>query len=123
MPLVPQPFPGVSISRQPLFTGGGGQPLPGGWARFCPNLNTREYRESLNDKKQHELDQRATALYRRAICNQVYKASEFCWEVSAWNDVFGLLYNDETFLMLVIWYLVHPGQFKLEPRYINLNFL
>jgi len=28
------------------------------WARFCPNLNTREYRESLNDKKQNELDQR-----------------------------------------------------------------
>jgi len=80
------------------------------WARFCPNLNTREYRESLNDKKQNELDQRATKLSRRAICNQFYKASEFCWEVSAWNDVFGLLYDDERFLMLVISYSVHPGQ-------------
>lgn len=71
-------------------------------SKFCPNLNIRQYRESLSDKKQTELEQRATKLYKRAIRNQLYKASEFCWEVSAWNDVFGLLYDDERFLMLVI---------------------
>jgi hypothetical protein len=73
------------------------------WSKFCPNLNIPQYRESLSDKKKTELDERATKLYRRAIRNQLYKASEFCWEVSAWNDVFGLLYDDERFLMLVIY--------------------
>ena len=100
MPLVPQPFSGVSISRQSVFLGS--KPMADSWGKFCPDLNIRQYRESLSDKKKTELDQRATRLRKRAICNQVYKASEFCWEVSAWNDVFGLLYDDERFLMLVI---------------------
>lgn len=71
------------------------------WGRFCPNLNIPQYRETLSDKKKTELDERTTKLLRRAIRNQVYKSSEFCWEVSAWNDVFGQLYDDERFLMLV----------------------
>ena len=72
------------------------------WTKFCPDLNTGQYRESLSDNKKTELDQRATKLHKRATSNQFHKASEFCWEVSAWNDVFGLLYNDERFLMLVV---------------------
>lgn len=96
MPLVPQPFSRVTISRQSVF---GSRPMADSWSKFCPNLNIRQYRESLSDKKRIELDQRATKLYKRAICNQMYKASEFCWEVSAWSDVFGLLYDDERFLM------------------------
>lgn len=71
------------------------------WAKFCPNLNTPQYRETLSDEKKTELDERATKLAKRASCNKVYALSEFCWEVSAWNDVFGLLYNDERFLMCV----------------------
>jgi len=100
MPLVPKPFKGVTISRQSVF--GGSKPMANAWCKFCPNLNIRQYRESLSEKKQTELDGRTTRLHKRAICNQIYKASEFCWEVSAWNDVFGLLYDDERFLMLVI---------------------
>lgn len=110
MPLVPQPFPGVSLSRQSVVCGN--KPMAAIWNKFCPNLNTRQYRESLSEERKKKLDQRATKLHRRAICNQVSKASEFCWEVSAWNDVFDLLYGDERFLMLVISYLFFPGQAK-----------
>ncbi|KFZ02576.1 hypothetical protein V500_00121 [Pseudogymnoascus sp. VKM F-4518 (FW-2643)] len=97
MPLVPQPFSGVSISRQSFFIGN--RAVADSWSEFCPNLNIPQYRESLSEKKKTELDERSTKLLRRAICNQLYKSSEFCWEVSAWNDVFGQLYNDERFLM------------------------
>jgi hypothetical protein len=100
MPLVPQPFSEVSISRQSVFLGS--RPMADRLSKFCPNLNIPQYRESLSGKKKTELNERATKLYKRAIRNQLYKASEFCWEVSAWNDVFGLLYDDERFLMLVI---------------------
>jgi hypothetical protein len=103
MPLVPQPFPEVSISRQSVFCRS--RPMADTWSKFCPNLNIGQYRESLSDEKKTELDERATKLHKRAIRNQVYKASEFCWEVSAWNDVFGLLYDDERFLMLVIFFI------------------
>ncbi|KAF4610405.1 hypothetical protein G7Y89_g15713 [Cudoniella acicularis] len=95
MPLVPQPFSGVAISRQSVFFGS--RSMADRWSKFCPNLNILQYIEPLSDKKKTELDQRAAKLYKRAIRNQLYKASEFCWEVSAWNDVFGLLYDDERF--------------------------
>ncbi|KFZ24152.1 hypothetical protein V502_01364 [Pseudogymnoascus sp. VKM F-4520 (FW-2644)] len=97
MPLVPQPFSGVSISRQSFFMGN--RAVADSWSEFCPNLNIPQYRESLSEKKKTELDERSTKLLRGAICNQLYKSSEFCWDVSAWNDVFGQLYDDERFLM------------------------
>ena len=65
------------------------------WCRFCPNLDTPKYRQHLSEEKKTELDQRATKLFKRAITNQLHKSSEFCWEVSAWNDAFGLIFNDE----------------------------
>lgn len=97
MPLVPEPFPVVAVSRQSVFFRN--TPMSKSWARFCPNLNIPQYRESLTDEKKTQLDQQATTLSRRAISNQIYLSSEFCWEVSAWNDVFGRLYNDERFRM------------------------
>ncbi|GAM43803.1 hypothetical protein TCE0_060f18913 [Talaromyces pinophilus] len=65
------------------------------WARFCPNLNIPQYREPLSEEKKKELDQRADKLYKRAIGNQLYKSSEFSWEVSAWHDAFGLIMDDQ----------------------------
>ncbi len=97
MPLVPEPFSGVSISRQSLFFRT--KPMTGSWSPFCPNLDILQYRESLCDEKKTELEQRAVNLQKRAINNQIYKSSEFSWEVSAWNDVFGLLYDDQRFRM------------------------
>lgn len=101
MPLVPQPFSEISISRQSVFMRST-RPMADLLSVFCPKLNIPQYRESLSQKKRTKLDERATTLNRRAIRNHLYQASEFCWEVSAWNDVFGLLYNDQRFLMLVI---------------------
>lgn len=100
MPLVPQPFPEVTVFRQSVAFRT--KPMADSRSKFCPNLNIPQYRESLSDKKKTELDERTTKLYKRAIRNQLYKASEFCWEVSAWSDVFGLLYDDERFIMLVL---------------------
>jgi hypothetical protein len=100
MPLVPQLFPGVSLSRHSVFTGS--RPISDRWSKFCPNLNAEQYGESLGEIKKTELYERAMKLCKRAIYNQLHKVSEFCWEVSAWSDVFGLLYEDERFLMSVI---------------------
>lgn len=76
--------------------------MPNLWAEFCPNLNIPQYRESLSKEKQEELDKRASKLKKRSISNHYFTSSESSWEVSAWNDVFGLLYDDERFRMLVI---------------------
>lgn len=114
MPLVPQPFLEGSRSRHPVFRGE--RPTAASFGKFCPNLDTTQYRESLSEKKKTELDQRAAKLCKRATCNQVYKASEFCWEVSAWKDVFGLLYDDERFLMLVFFLFILV---KLNLRFIK----
>ncbi|KAL6693215.1 hypothetical protein J3F84DRAFT_401105 [Trichoderma pleuroticola] len=97
MPLVPEPFSRVTISRQSLFLRN--TSMAKIWAEFCPNLNIPQYRESLSKEKQEELDKRASTLRKRAISNHYFASSEFCWEVSAWNDVFGLLYDDERFRM------------------------
>ena len=100
MPLVPQPFLNCSIARQSVVLGA--TPAANDFCKFCPNLDIPQYRESLSDEKKDELDERISKLLRRAISNQIYKSSECCWEVSAWSDVFGLLYDDERFLMLVV---------------------
>ncbi|KAL6816729.1 hypothetical protein V8C40DRAFT_77420 [Trichoderma camerunense] len=97
MPLVPEPFSSVTISRQSLFLRS--TVMAKVWAKFCPNLNIPQYRETLSKEKQEELDKRAYNLKKRAISNHYWSSSEFCWEVCSWNDVFGLLYDDERFRM------------------------
>ncbi|KAL5087463.1 hypothetical protein Trisim1_007861 [Trichoderma cf. simile WF8] len=106
MPLVPEPFSSSiismgSLSMRNLFGGNGGnggnKGMPNLWAEFCPNLNIPQYRETLSKEKQEELDKRASKLKKRAVSNHFYSSSESSWEVSAWNDAFGLLYDDERF--------------------------
>ncbi len=101
MPLVPEPFKDVSISTQAVFLGGllGSTPVAQIWARFCPNLNTVQYREALSEEKKTELDQRATKLSRRACANLLYKSSEFGWETCSWFDTFGLIMDDRVLRM------------------------
>ncbi|KAH6619652.1 hypothetical protein B0J18DRAFT_434662 [Chaetomium sp. MPI-SDFR-AT-0129] len=94
MPLVPEPFESVVISRQAVSLGNEST-MAKTWARFCPNLNIPQYRETLSEEKKTELDQRATKLWRRAIRNHFQKSSEFRWEVCAWHDAFGLIMEDE----------------------------
>ncbi|KAK3293175.1 uncharacterized protein B0H64DRAFT_403672 [Chaetomium fimeti] len=93
MPLVPEPFKNLCISRQSVVFGN--EPMASTWARFCPNLDIPKYREPLSDKKKTELDKRTAKLLRRAIGNQLHKSSEFGWEVCAWHDVFGLIMDDQ----------------------------
>jgi hypothetical protein len=93
MPLVPEPFKDVSISTQASFLT---------WVRFCPNLDIVQYREALSEEKKKELDRRADKLARRACANQLYKSSEFGWEVCSWFDTFGLIMDDRALRMLVI---------------------
>ncbi|KAF4456893.1 hypothetical protein F53441_1104 [Fusarium austroafricanum] len=100
MPLVPKPFDEAIISRQsvfgrPLGLELGGHPMASTWCRFCPNLNFVQYLQALTEEKETELYKRAFQLTKRSCINQHYKASEFSWEVFAWQDVFGLILNDE----------------------------
>lgn len=104
MPLVPEPFLKFSKSRVPVFFGY--KPR----AKFCPNLNRAQYLATLSDDKKTELQKRAVYLLKRACCNKIYSSSEFCWEVSAWNDVFGPLYEDDRVQMSVIDPLVTDGK-------------
>jgi hypothetical protein len=61
----------------------------------------------VTEEKKTELDERATKLSKRAVCNQLYKSSEFSWEVCAWHDVFGLILDDEGLRVLV--HLIYPS--------------
>ncbi|KAM7190145.1 hypothetical protein V8F33_009622 [Rhypophila sp. PSN 637] len=94
MPLVPEPFENLTISRQAVFLRNAST-MAKTWARFCPNLNIPQYVEPLSEEKKTELSQRATKLFKTAIRNQVGHSSEFGWEVCAWHDVFGLIMDDE----------------------------
>jgi hypothetical protein len=98
MPLVPEPFKNFSVSTQAVFVKC--PPMARTWARFCPNLDIVQYREPLSDEKKRELDRRANKLVRRACANQLYKSSEFGWEVCAWFDTFGLIMDDRALRML-----------------------
>lgn len=98
MPLVPEPFKNVAISTQAVFLGT--PPMARAWARFCPNLNIVQYREALSEDKKTELDRRADKLVRRACANELYKSSEFGWEVCSWCDAFGLIMDDRALRML-----------------------
>ncbi len=97
MPLVPEPFKDVSLSTQAVFLQD--TPMAQTWARFCPNLNTVQYRETLSEEKKTELDRRATKLSRRACANQLYNSSEFGWEVCSWFDTFGLIMDEKVLRM------------------------
>lgn len=100
MPLVPEPFENLTISRQAVFFRSAST-MAKTWAQFCPNLNIPQYREPLSDEKKTELDQRSAKLFKRAIRNQLGHSSEFGWEVCAWHDVFGLIMDDEGLRMSV----------------------
>lgn len=97
MPLVPEPFENVSLSTQAVFAKC--TPMAKTWARFCPNLDIVQYREPLSEEKKTELDRRTDKLVRRACTNQLYKSSEFGWEVCSWFDVFGLIMDDRALRM------------------------
>ena len=101
--MVPELFEGVSISRPVFFKT---EPLAQQWGRFCPNLDIPQYREPLSEEKKTELDKRAAKLYKRAVTNQLYKSSEFGWEVCAWHDVFGLIMDDKALRMFGLAFLL-----------------
>ncbi|KAH6887635.1 hypothetical protein B0T10DRAFT_461073 [Thelonectria olida] len=103
MPLVPEPFDNATILRQSAFMGAyGASPMAQTWCRFCPNLDIRQYVQTLSEEKKAELGQRTSKLVKRASINTAYKSSEFSWEVCAWNDVFGLLLDDEGLKMMYL---------------------
>ncbi|KAI5456645.1 hypothetical protein BGZ63DRAFT_467840 [Mariannaea sp. PMI_226] len=93
MPLVPEPFKTLCRSRQSVILRE--TPMAHTWARFCPILNIVQYREPLTEEKKTELDMRASRLSKGAVVNHIYGSSEFCWEVCAWRDAFGLMMDDE----------------------------
>ncbi|KAH6974206.1 hypothetical protein BKA56DRAFT_689582 [Ilyonectria sp. MPI-CAGE-AT-0026] len=96
MPLVRLPFKNLTISRQAVFLGcHTGASMTETWCRFSPNLNIMHYRESLSEEKKTQLDDRMPKLQRQAISNRLHSCSEFCGEVSAWRDVFGLIVDDK----------------------------
>lgn len=99
MPLVPEPFRHLSISRQSVFLGR--SPMAAKWCRFCPNLNIPQYKSTLSEAEKTELDKRSLKLSTRASVNAVYEPSEFRWEACAWQDVFGPLLDDEALRMSV----------------------
>lgn len=102
MPLVPLTFRDLTISRQAAFFGHHiGASRAETWCRFCPNLNIPQYREPLSEEKKTQLDNRTAKLLRRAISNRAYPYSEFCWEDSAWPDIFSLIMDDEELRVLV----------------------
>jgi hypothetical protein len=99
MPLVPKPFENLCISLQSVSFGL--DPVARTFARFCPRLDIPEYREGLSKEKKTELDKRASRFAKRSIGNQLYKSSEFSWEMCTWRDVFGLIMDDEGLRMSV----------------------
>jgi hypothetical protein len=66
---------------------------------FWPELHIPHYRNLLSEEKQADMDKRARKLFRRAVQNQIFGASEYIWEADAWHDVFGSIRDDDTFRM------------------------
>ncbi|KAJ9145312.1 hypothetical protein NKR23_g5288 [Pleurostoma richardsiae] len=93
MPLIPEPFDILTVSKQSLYRGS--EPIANKWRVFCPNLNVPQYTGSLSEEKKLDLNERADKLFKRAMNNHVSNSSEFRWEVCAWHDVFGLILDDE----------------------------
>ncbi|KAL2129960.1 hypothetical protein VTI74DRAFT_7065 [Chaetomium olivicolor] len=52
VPLVPEPFRNLAISRQSVFLRT--RPAASAWGRFCPNLNILQYREPLSEEKKRK---------------------------------------------------------------------
>jgi hypothetical protein len=69
---------------------------------FWPELHIPHYRNRLSEEKQADMDKRARKLFRRAVQNQIFGASEYIWEADAWHDVFGSIRDDDTFRMLYL---------------------
>ncbi|KAH6847829.1 hypothetical protein B0I37DRAFT_152234 [Chaetomium sp. MPI-CAGE-AT-0009] len=93
MPLVSEPFKDLSISRPSVFFGI--YPTARRWPKFCPGFGIHDYGGPLSEEKKTELDKRANKLSRGTIDNQRYKSSKFGWELCAWDDVFGLIMDDQ----------------------------
>ncbi|KAL1890883.1 hypothetical protein Sste5346_008024 [Sporothrix stenoceras] len=104
LPLVPDAFPNIMVYASL-------RRLPGSdicddyesaaetYCRFFPTLNIPQYVSTLTDEDKAWLDKRANRLANRAIDNELSKVSEFCWEVCAWNDVFGRILDDQSLLI------------------------
>jgi len=110
MPLVPEPFDSVSISRQGLISsllrGSNSSDtsnhfLAKSFCNFLPNLNIREYREQLTEDEQNDLDQRAQTLEKHSAQSYFDEVSESTWEADVRNDVFGKVRDDSRLRMLV----------------------
>ncbi|KAH8648176.1 hypothetical protein BGZ60DRAFT_437732 [Tricladium varicosporioides] len=100
MPLVPEPFRSLSISRQGLFSsqlyGSNSNDyfLANSFCNFLPNPNIRGYRERLTEKERDDLDQRADKLKRNSVQSYFDEVSESTWEADVRSDVFGKIRDD-----------------------------
>ncbi|KAK0761817.1 hypothetical protein N5P37_004616 [Trichoderma harzianum] len=87
MPLLPTPFKTCHEAKAKA------------WNVFIPDLNVTEYLKTLNEPQEKELRNRAENLTWRARRVDVPAVSEFYWEASAWHDVFGMINNDDNFIL------------------------
>lgn len=99
MPLAPKPFDRTVLELQSAALGL--EPVAKIECKFFPNLDILQYMKSLSEEKETELNQRCNRLSLRAIYNQHFQSSEFCWEVCAWNDVFALILDHQSLRMQV----------------------
>jgi len=110
MPLVPEPFDSLSISRQGLVSSrlhsvlgsnSRGHFLAKSFCNFLPNQNVHEYREQLTENEKNDLDQRADTLRRHSLQSYFDEVSESTWEADVRSDVFGKVRDDARLRMLV----------------------
>ncbi|KAM6477666.1 hypothetical protein HDV62DRAFT_202305 [Trichoderma sp. SZMC 28011] len=87
MPLLPTPFKTCYEAKAKA------------WNVFIPDLNVTEYLKTLNETQEKELRNRAENLTWRARKVDVPTVSEFYWEASAWHGVFGMINNDDNFIL------------------------
>ncbi|KAL7935578.1 hypothetical protein V8C35DRAFT_258085 [Trichoderma chlorosporum] len=83
MPLVPRPFADCREADTK------------GWNLFIPELEVTKYKENLSKAQETKLHNRAANLAWRAVSAQYYRASEFYWEICAWQNIFDLIHNDD----------------------------
>lgn len=94
MPLVPQLFSNLR-ERDSLTT------KAKLCLRFYPVVRTSRYQKTLSSRQMDIINQRASKLCRSVQSMKGQEFSEFSWEVSAWQYVFGLIREDEWLKMLV----------------------
>ncbi|QYT02929.1 hypothetical protein H0G86_009911 [Trichoderma simmonsii] len=92
MPLVPQLFSNLR-ERDSLTT------KAKLCLRFYPVVRTSQYQKTLSSRQIDIINQRASKLCRSVQSMKGQEFSEFSWEVSAWQYVFGLIREDEWFKM------------------------